>query len=56
MGADNSLKLMEIETYASQFFGLNKLFLGSVHKFLFKRWHRDRTLLKIANVACIYPD
>ena len=30
MGADYSLELISIETYAPQFIGLNKFFLGSM--------------------------
>ena len=31
MGADYSFELNSIETFATQFFGHNNLFLGSVH-------------------------
>ena len=31
MGADYSFELISIETYAPQFIGYNKLFLGSVN-------------------------
>ena len=31
MGADYSIELISIETYAPQFIGQNKIFLGSVH-------------------------
>ena len=33
MGADYSIELISIETYASQFIGHNKIFLGSVYMY-----------------------
>ena len=35
MGADYSFELISIETYAPQFFGHNKIFLGSVYTVFF---------------------
>jgi hypothetical protein len=39
MGADYSIELISIETYASQFIGHNKMFLGSVYLLVYQVWN-----------------